>query len=160
MSTPILTEIEESMASAIEGLRKANGYYYDWGTVNNTDEAQQTFPSAEIAIVEEVCLDEAGGAWSGAYLQELTVDIKIRTELMNEESQPIYAINAELNKAVEDLKKLFGINYTISENCETIMYKGMHRVNDLNNDIFRPTYVIVRFMIRYTQDRDRPDLHE
>lgn len=160
MATPILTEIETAMATDIAALRVANGYYYDWGSVNEPDVAKQIFPSAEIAVVEENCLDDAGGVWSNAYLQEASIEIKVRAELPNEEEVPSYEINKELNKCVEDLKKLFGINYTISGNCETIMYRGMRRVFEGSNDIFRPSYVIVRFNVRYTQDRDLPDLHE
>ncbi len=68
----------------------------------------------------------------------------------------MYKINAELNWALNDLKKLFGTYYTVSDACETIMYQGMTRVTDKNNDAMRPKYMDTRWLVRYTEDRLDP----
>lgn len=158
MSTPILTSIEHAMAEHIEDMSVGTGYYFDWGSVNEPDVAKQEFPSAEIVLESETCLDETGGVWSQAYEQEAVFVIRVRVALDNETERPLYEVNDELNKAVEDLKKLFGTEYTVSDSCETIMYRGMTRVTDKSNDIFRPAYADTRWLVRYTQDRKEPHL--
>lgn len=156
MDKPILTRIEEAMASRIAALRKSDGYYLNWGTVNEPDVAKQKFPSAEIVLDYEECLDETDTAWSGAYNQEAHYVIRIRAQLDNEEVIPFYEINKELNKALEDLKKLFGNHYTVSDACETIVYQGAQRIVDRGNDIFRPAYLDTKWLVKYTQVRIDP----
>ena len=67
MSDTILSSIERGLAESIGSMTQGDGYNFDWGTVNQPDEALQTFPSAEIALEVENCLDDAGGIWSDAY---------------------------------------------------------------------------------------------
>lgn len=152
----ILTAIEASMAEAISNMNTGDGYYLDWGTVNEPDVAKQLFPSAEIMFVSEECLDETDSAWSGAYNQEATYNIRVRAELENEEAIPTYKINEILNRALSDLKRLFGIHYTVSDRCEIIMYQGAERIRDNSNDIFRPSYMDTKWLIKYTQVRKDP----
>ena len=154
--TPILSKIETKMAEQISGMSLGAGYYFEWGSVNEPDIAKQQFPSAEIVVESELNLDEKEGAWSQAYEQEASFLIKVRVTLDNETERPLYEVNTELNKALEDLKRLFGRNYTVSDSCETIMYRSMQRVTDKGNDIFRPAYLETRWLVRYTQDRREP----
>ena len=156
MNEPILSKIEAAMAEHIEGMSVGDGYYSDWGSVNEPDISKQEFPSAEILVESEACLDEKEGVWSQVYEQEANFLIRVRVALDNEVETPLYEINAELNKALEDLKRLFGRNYTVSDSCETIMYRGMQRLVDKGNDIFRPAYLETRWLVRYTQDRQEP----
>jgi hypothetical protein len=156
LAMPILTQIENSLAEAISSIKQSNGYYNDWGSINEPDVAKQDFPSAEIILESEECLDETTGAWSQSYNQEATFLIQVRACNDNEEDIPVYEINKKLNSALEDLKKLFGTFYTISGNCELIMYRGSLRMQDPNNDIFRPSYLHTRWLIKYTQDRKNP----
>ena len=154
--TPILTKIETAMCSAIAGIRKVDGYYLDWATVNEPDVVKQDFPSAEIILESEICLDEQSTAWNMAYNQEATFNIRVRVTLENEEEVPLYEINKRLNLALDDLKRLFGINYTLTDSCETIMYNGAQRIVGLENDIFRPAYLETKWIVRYTQVRTDP----
>lgn len=154
--TPILTKIETEMAERIAALRQADGYFLDWGTVNEPDVAKQSFPSAEIMLDYEACIDDTDTAWSDGYNQEAHYIIRVRGALANEENTPYYEINKVLNMAVEDLKRLFGINYTVSDSCETIYYQGAQRVSDRSNDIFRPAYVETQWLVKYTQTRKDP----
>jgi hypothetical protein len=155
----ILTKIEAGMAATIAAITKGNGYFNDWGTINEPDTARQTFPSAEIMIDTEECLDEDGGVWSQAYEQKCTYMIRVRTSLNNEENTPAYEINRELNKALSDLKRAFGRDYTASDSCDTVMYVGMNRITDRNNDIFRPAYMETKWTVRYTQNRLEPTIN-
>ncbi len=152
----ILTKIEDGMFEKISEMRLSDGYYYDWGTVNDPMVRRQDFPSAEIMITAEENLDDAEGSWNSVYMNVATCMIRVRCELENQEEQPKYAINQELNRALTDLKRLFGINHTVSDQCETIMYRAFTKVNDLTNDIFRPSYIDTEWMIKYTQLRSDP----
>lgn len=152
----ILTSIEEAMASAISGMSTGDGYLLDWGTVNEPDVAKQEFPSAEIMLQTEECIDDTDTAWSGAYNQEATYLIRVRAALDNEEAIPLYEINKVLNQALSDLKRLFGIHYTVSGNCEMIMYRGSERVTDGRNDILRPKFLDTRWLVKYVQKRTEP----
>lgn len=156
MSTPILTKIEEGMANYISQISKSEGYYNNWGSVNEPDVAKQDFPSAEIVLEAEDCIDETDSAWSQAYNQEALFIIRIRACNENEEEIPVYQINKILNKALDDLKRLFGNHYVVSDSCEMIMYKGSLRITDGSNDIFRPAYLDTRWLVKYTQDRKNP----
>jgi hypothetical protein len=156
MSDSILNLIEDEMADHIGDMTQGDGYYFDWGSVNEPDVAKQIFPSAEIMLVNETCRDDTDGVWSQGYEQECIYTIRVRVALDNEEVTPLYEINKNLNQALDDLKKLFGKNHSLSDACETIMYVGMNRVVDMSNDIFRPRYMDTQWRVRYTQDRLNP----
>jgi hypothetical protein len=159
MSDSVISKIERGMEDAIAGMSEGDGYNYDWGTVNQPDVALQTFPSAEIMLESETCLDDKEGVWSDAYELESIFVLRIRSDLQNETERPAYEINHELNRALDDLKKLFGINYHVTDSCDTVMYMGATRVPDRTGDIFRPAHMDVRFRVRYTQDRQNPEIN-
>lgn len=158
MIDTLLTAVEQGMTDAIEGMSIGGGYNYDWGTCNEPDAAKQNFPSAEITLEKEKCLDDEGGVWADSYMIESAFVIRVRASLSNETERPAYEINAELNKALSDLKKCFGTNYHVSDSCDLIMYQDATRIPDKTNDIFRPAYMDVRFLVRYTQDRQTPEI--
>jgi len=144
------------MASFIRGMRQGD-YNYTWGTVNEPDEAKQRFPSAEIRITSEISLDDPDGAWSQAYMQECTYDIKVRMRLKKESNNPDFEMDTELNKALDDLKKVFGTNDMLgNKTCAQIMYRGMRRMQDRTGDILAPKHMITTWRVTYTQDRLSP----
>jgi len=153
---PILTRIEQAVADNIKSMTVATGYYYDWGSVNERDVRNQTYPSAEIAISGEECQDETDGAWNGVYNQHATMIIRVRVSLDQEEEAPFYEINNRMNRALDDLKRLMGIKYTMSDACETLMYRGMVRIPERSNDILRPSYMDTSWLIQYIQVRTDP----
>lgn len=156
MSTDMLTSIETAMADAI--LAAVEGpYFFSWGSVNEPDTAKQDFPSAEIQLIEEENLDEEGGANAGSYQNAATYEITVRARLGNEVSAgtQVYEINTELNKALSDLKKMFGVNYNLGA-CFVIMYKGMRRELERMGGILVPKRMIVSFKVWYLQDRGDP----
>jgi hypothetical protein len=157
LNTDFLTLIETGMADAIKGIRKADGFYFDWGTVNQPDQAKLVYPSASIMLANETCQDNAGGSWDSAYLQVAMYEIIVHTRLVEEKSVPLFEINTELNKALYDLKKLFGKNYNVSGACDTIMYQGCRRIKYQAGDIFVPKYMITNWRVMYTQDREEPN---
>lgn len=152
----ILTTIESEIKTLIEGMTDST-YNYTWGTVNDPDMAKQTLPSAEIMLVFETNVDDAGGTWAQAYSNEAEFQIKVITETSEENEIPVYAINPEYNKALDDLKRLFGNNYNLNGNCCSIMYRSAERVNSTAGDIYRPGYLDTRWFVRYQQDRLDPE---
>lgn len=155
----ILTSIEAAMAQAISGMNTGDGYLLNWGTVNEPDVAKQEFPSAEIMLQTEECIDDTDTAWSGGYNQEASYLIRVRAALDNEEAIPLYKINEILNQALSDLKRLFGIHYSVSGNCEVIMYRGAERITDGRNDIMRPKFMDTKWLVKYTQKRTDPTIN-
>lgn len=156
MSTPILTLIEEGMADLISGMTKGGGYYFDWGSVNELDKSKMVYPAAQIEIVNEECMDSEGGAWSDTYLQTAYYQVRVWTRLVEETSAPYWEIDKEMNMALDDLKKLFGTNYHVSDKCDLIMYKGMTREIIRTGDIFVPKSMLTQWRIQYTQGRLDP----
>jgi len=152
---PILTRIEHAMYDLIGGMRLGT-YNFDWGTVNQPDLAKVTFPSALVVLEEEINMDEAGGAWSNGYLNQAIYIITVRAKLNEEKHIPIFEIDAELNKALDDLKKLFGSNYSVDGSCDRIMYRGMRRNLERTGDLFVPKSMETRWNVEYTQGRTTP----
>lgn len=150
----VLSRIEESMASKIEAMR-SGPYFYTWGSVNEEDRAKQVWPSAEIRLVEEVNVDEEGGAWANAYLNVATLEIRVRATLESETDNSYYDINQRLNRALSDLKKLFGNEYSLTP-CGLIMYRGMRRESEGTADSLMPVRMITTWRVQYTQERLDP----
>lgn len=157
MATPIITLIEQGMANAIADMEEGP-YNFNWTAqgVNQPDMAKASFPTAEIMLQSEDNLDEPDGPWADGYLQEATYVIRVRARLSEETDVPTWEINAELNKALDDLKKLFGTNYSVSGYCDLIMYTGMERIDEPGGDIFMPKAMLTRWRVRYSQDRRTP----
>jgi len=152
----MLNRVEDAIKGFIVGMKQGT-YNYTWGTVNEPDEVKQRFPSAEIRILNETNLDDPDGAWSQAYMQECTYEITVRMRLSKESNNPDFEIDTELNKALEDLKKVFGNNYSLGNStCAMIMYRGMRRVQDRNGDLLAPKHMVTTWRITYTQDRLSP----
>lgn len=153
---PILTDIETQMATLITGIKIANGYNFTWGSVNEIDKSKWVYPAASIYVESEECEDDPEGAWSRTYLQKANIIIEVQTRLVNEETQPTFEIDKDMNKALDDLKKLFGTSYSVSGYCDIVMYQGMTREVFQTGDLFIPKKMITRWMVKYTQSRTSP----
>lgn len=163
MADPILTNAEAAMASMIVGMTTDGGYNYDWETVNHEDFAKSqdynayAFPRAMIYLEpEERNTDDPDGAWAGAYHNEAMFRIRVVGRLDEEYAEPLFEINKVLNKGLDDLKKLFGTNYSLNGTIETIMYRSSNRVRQENGDIMIPKVLDTFWMVRYSQDRTNP----
>jgi len=149
-----LTRLEASMAEDIEAMRQGP-YFYTWTCINEEDRAKQTWPSAEIRLLDETCVDDADGAWAGVYTNEATFEIRVRVALEQETPSSYYAIDERMNRALSDLKKCFGVNYAQTP-CGIIMYKGMRRESEGSADSLMPKHMITTWLVRYTQSRTDP----
>lgn len=154
---PIITRAELQMKTDIEGLLQDNGYFFDWGTVNQQDIAKVNFPCAMIWLdPDETNLDEAGGSWAQAYLNEVSFRIRVVGRMDEETSNPVFDNNVNLTKALHDLKKIFGTDYSLGGLVDSIMYLSSVRVFKRNNDIIIPSELETYWKVRYTQDRQTP----
>lgn len=155
---PILTQIESNMYTLISEL-SPDDYHFDWQSVNEWDVAKQNFPSALIYLIDEECQDfDRNALGTRDYYQECTFEIHVIAELTTETDNPVFEINAELNKALDDLKKCFGINWTINGTADTIMYAGSRRERRQTGDIMLPSKLITKWQVVYEQDRKYPSM--
>jgi hypothetical protein len=153
---PILTQIEEKMAELISNIDTAS-YNFVWSSiVNERDLAKRSFPSAVIYFEDEGNVDDQNGTWSQAYYNEVIFRIEVRAKLSSEYENPIVEIRKELYKCLDDLKMLFGTNWNLDYTCDTIMYKSGTIVEEASNDIFIPSRLVTKWLVRYEQDRQQP----
>jgi hypothetical protein len=155
---PWLTKIENNIKSIIEAIRSVDGYHFDWEICNQEDLAKVTFPAAMVYLEpEEENLDERTGGCGGSYLNKVTFRIHVVGKLADESSNPNFDMNAVLSKALDDLKKIFGINYHINDNADAFMYRRSVRIRKLNGDIFVPVELDTFWDCTYMQLRNAPD---
>ena len=157
----LLTRIEYNISNLIQTISQGS-YYFNWGPSNELDLAKAQFPCAQIFIENENCLDDPDGTSSNMYFQEVIFRIEVYATLDQEIDNPRFAINQELNKALVDLKRLFGNNWSLEYQgvapADTIMYTGMTREYIEHNDVFVPSKMITNWRVRYEQDRTNPDI--
>src|SRR5574344_1919939 len=104
----LLTQIEYNMKNLIENISQGS-YYFNWGQSNEIDLCKvNQFPCAHIYLESEDCLDDPNGSANNMYFQQVTFRIEVIARHEVEMDNPRFTINQELNKALEDLKRLFG----------------------------------------------------
>lgn len=156
--TPILTLMENNIATVTSGIRIVDGFHFDWKTVNQEDLAKCTFPCSTIYLdPEEENLDDPDGASATAYTNSAKFRIHVVGKFEVEQNNPIFAANALLTKALDDLKKVFGINHHLNDTADFMMYKRSVRINKLNGDIMIPKEMDTFWETRYSQSRLLPD---
>jgi hypothetical protein len=158
---PILTRQQTYLASAIQGLRIVDGYFYDWGLSNLRDEAAKLeagYPNAVIEINREVNQDQQGSAHAGAYDNYATCTIRVAQDAAALGEDPRYSLNPEQEKALDDIKRFFGLDPQIGGLSNSVQYKEWRRSFTKNGDVLRPGEMELDFEIWYTQDRQQPSL--
>ena len=155
--SPILSRIEAAMVTLIEAMTQAGGYYYDWGDCNERDMAQKdAYPNAEIYVLDEDNDDDIDGDHANAYENRAMFEIHVHGKLSSVNDNPEFSINDLHNKALDDLKKLFGTNYTVSDTCNTILYRNSRREGGGAGDVHVPGKLISTWEVSYAQDRQSP----
>jgi hypothetical protein len=151
-----LVAIKNGAADAIRSISKSDGYYNDWGTVQEFDLNKQAYPAAEIYLFSEENDDQSSGSWCNSYKNLLNMTIVLRVTNEEEYDNPYEEGVDRLFYALSDLKKKFGTLYTISDRCDRIMYTGYELFNNVNNDIISPAYLETKWSILYYQMRTDP----
>jgi len=152
-----LENIEGAIKTLIESMTIAGTFNFDWGTSNQPDAAlNDKFPNALILILSEENDDPLGGSHSQAYSNEVNFQIVVRGKMTAINTVPNFSMNTEHNKALVDLKTLFGKNQDINDTANSILYQSMTRNISGSGDMFRPGDMITEWLVRYSQDRINP----
>lgn len=164
MATPILDNIESKMAELIAAMKIVGGYNFDWSIVNEEDEAIGDFPRAlidprDVLADKETCMDTLSGIGSRDYTNEVLFTILVNGELPAFNNNPSFAIRSVLRKALDDLKKLFGINNQLAGYCDNILYSGSQIEPVQTNDIMAAAQLRTIWKVIYSQDRQTPTLY-
>lgn len=155
-----LEEIENAIIALIDGIDKVGGYFYDWGATNEPDFAKKTaFPCADVFVSNEENNDDFNTGHSGAYANATVFEIHVFSKLEVECDNPQFEINKSLNKALEDLKKLFGTYDNVNDTCNAIYYSGMIREYFGNGNIVTTGKMITKWTVHYTQSRINPQIN-
>ncbi|MDR2728510.1 MAG: hypothetical protein LBB56_05200 [Chitinispirillales bacterium] len=163
MSDSLISKMEEEIKELIGGISENGGYSHDWNGRVDIDvfPVDDTCPCAKVELTAEVNIDEseadsaAGptGAFAEAYYNALNYKISIKGTLPD---------RTDLLMALDDLKKVFGKNYTLGDSgASAIMYRGFKFVkkDDKDNAHLEDGALIIEsnWIVRYYQSRTEPD---
>jgi hypothetical protein len=160
----ILDNIETTIATLVAGMRKIDGYNFDWSIVNEQDETIGSFPRCVIDPTDgladkETNDDKLSGIGSRDYTNTVQFVLLVKGELETFSTNPLFEIRSTLRLALVDLKKLFGINYNLLGNCDNMMFSAS-QIESLNrNDVQRPAQLRTFWSVIYSQDRTNPDIY-
>lgn len=160
----ILDNIELEMISLIAHMRKASGYNFDWSIVNEEDDAIGHFPKCTInprdgVADKEVSKDTEAGIGSREYTNEVMFTYLVEGELPAFNNNPAFAIRSTMRKALDDLKKVFGINNQLNGKCDNILYVASQIEPIKTNDVLATARLRAIFRVIYSQDRIDPTLY-
>jgi hypothetical protein len=163
MIQPITDKIEVAMAALISGMRTTGGYNFSWSLCDEEDISIGEFPRAVINPTDsladkETNMDTVAGIGSLDYTNEVLFTILVIGELDTTSTNPNFAIRSNLRKALDDLKMLFGVNYTVNDTCDNILYMGSQIEIIKRNDVQRPGQLRAIFKAIYSQDRSHPSI--
>lgn len=162
MPTPLPTAIRNQIISMINGIDGTGDYYFDWAGVSPSmfDLNKITaYPTATVETGNENNLDDFNTMNGGLYWNE--IDVRIHAFVQVDESalaiteNPIDHIDNEIDKAVEDLKRVFGNSQNLGGTCQNSMYNGYEKY--YTEDFNRPAYFIFKLKVQYRQIRTNPE---
>lgn len=148
--TTRLTEIAAEIAIMVAGIRIADGYYNDWGSVNKQDAARATaWPRAEIRYQSQV----PGGGLSH-YYGMLNAEFIIEIEPKITPSGTVDSVldaDAYMDTALADLLKMsLGNNGYLALSGEAVLtFKDARRETVKNGDVYRPGKLITKWNVHY-----------
>ena len=157
----ILDRIEIQMVALVMGIRKSDGYNFDWGMVNEQDESIGAFPRCVVDPSDSIAdkesnQDTLAGVGSLDYTNEVIFTLLVKGELPSFETNPLFAVRSILRQAQDDLKRLFGIHLNLDGECDNIMYSGSQIESLVRNDVQRPAQLRTFWKVVYSQDRTDP----
>jgi len=148
-----LTTIAAELADLLGTITEANGYGYNFGSVNEIDGAHRVEPSAEITYAQEDPVSEASGYYGFAAAQ---FEIRLRGSLSAIPDAPFYKIDAELDTILRDVKQVLlraSTPNTLPLSIETVIqYNGFTKETDTNGDMFRPKSLLTKWTVKYQEE--------
>lgn len=147
-----LTEIIAEIKTLLQTITEENGYEYDFGSVNEIDQAKRTEPSAEITYDEENAISEASALYGFA---TANITIRLRWSVDSVDNEPFYAIDARLDTLLRDVKQVIlrsSTPNTLPITTETVItYSGFIKESNENGDAFRPKSLLTRWTVKYQE---------
>jgi len=145
------------MITLMESMTIVGGYNYDWGNCGDDDLAkQELFPASDLEWLIEENLDPIDGTHAYAYANQASFRLASWGQLPGEEAVPKRAAMSVLMKMLDDQKKLFGINFTAMDTCQSVMYRRAEAIIQPQGDRFIPKKLISHWLVLYDQDRVNP----
>jgi len=152
MGDSLILKIEKEIEKLIEEIPIPDGSS-GYEVIFDGDLLQHTFPSVKVELTAERNIDESDdegvagpiGAFAGAYYNTISYNMTIGGESTNRDG---------LLNALDDLKKVFGVNYTLGNSgASAIMYRGFKFVKQEESDVLM---IESYWLIRYYQSRTEP----
>ena len=149
------------MKTDIEAMTTVGGYNHTWGTCNQPDEALVTVRQyALIEFMDEECLDDITTAHAQSYHNQANVRITVYPELTTETSIPNWSIESKILRCMDDLKEVFGNDYTLNGTIDYIQYRRTPNIyTHSSGDRFVPKKFETLWEVYYHQDRLTPTYH-
>jgi hypothetical protein len=159
---PIKSQIRSKIEENILAIAVVDGFNFDWDS-NTRDLTQAQFPNFYVRMINEVNLDfDSGETNFQSYDNEVETQITIWTKNDDSGYDPQRISEDELDKAEDDLKRLFGDSGQQGSTlggvgADMFYYMGSETDYFESNDIFVPSKRTLKFRLRYTQDRLDPE---
>ena len=128
------TNIRKKLIELVGGMRIADGFNFDWYASNPSawdENLTDGYPFAFVEPGDETNLDEQGAVNGGIYTNDFPFTIYCRIDYdetkITEEIRPVDQIEDEIDKALQDLKRLFGNNVCLDDTVFSCWYTGSRR---------------------------------
>lgn len=151
----VLTLIASKIEDRIKAITVANGYSFEWGSVNVAEEPEKTYPSADISYEEETAVEDRLGVHGYA---EATFSIRLRGALSSTSTEPYFAIDAELSTILAAVKKALlrdgGVPAYLGLDSGpgvVIKYRGFTKETENAGDVFRPKSLLTKWVVEYQE---------
>lgn len=155
---PIIQDCIARIKSNIAGMSVADGYNFGWGSVQEYDLNRMEFPAAVVRLSDrEVNEDNPNGVHAQAYHNRVPVFIQVYLWKDEYGNYPEDEIKIEYFKALDDLKRVFGIDFFLGGSCTKIMYKQFRFIKSDSGDGHIPITMLTNWDVYYIQDRLNPE---
>jgi len=153
----IRTNIRDAITTAIKGLKKADGYTFDWSTVQQPNTALGGYPRALVYLGGESCNDTDGGVHQHAYMCNCEVNIEVEVKMTAKTAVPMFAIDSYIDDALDDLKRMFGKNPSLNGVGNLpVLFSSMEVSEFASGDTFVSKKFVSIWSITYSQLRTEP----
>ena len=154
---PVQWACEKAIETLIKAISVSDNYWYNWHTTNQDNEALCTFPCAMIDISSEESIDgDYDVNAHQSYSCRLPFTLKVVGKMPEISNTAQYDIKKILWRCLDDLKKCFGNNPTLTSRGGLILYRGSDIVTSKSNGVIIPSSIQTRWIIDFKQDRTEP----
>jgi hypothetical protein len=152
-----LTDIAAEIAELLQSITVANGFSFDFGTVNQPDLALCRYPAADITYLSDAPQATTQAAY-GYDVAQFVVKLVAQNPNSNAVSNPaagiptpVHAIDEVIDTVVAAMKQRvrFQQGYLPLSGNAYMIYKGFRKTVEKSGDIFRPDSVLFNLEVHY-----------